>query len=370
MNTPSVLLHRRIGSSVALAAAILAATVLGRSLVKADVAAAAAPTPFFIAKVDAMTCDDTNNDATSHTNRRNLSRPPSSKADLDPVYPQQEQRCLMPSVPPEHLDGSCDVASQNACLNAEVTNSWMNRDNSDDDVYLNMPEEKTWICPLDGDATEGTAWAEERRLGRSTRWVVSNRASSPVIITRVDARGVEVPATTIVDDDNESKSSSTAAAVWPRGPILLPGSMAVVEGRQGQSFVVREYEEILLVSSPNKGGPFGPSLRESLSVDDILPRTLSFLPPQAMFKTNDGALRLSGRPGRVLMRHRMGNLYIRNSYGGVCPLVLYDHDDGIDAYDDEEPHSLRAGCNALTKAFINKVGCPIDIYFTTEDTRG
>ena len=34
---------------------------------------------------------------------------------------------------------------------------------------------------------------------------------------------------------------------------------------------------------------------------------------------------------------------------------------------DRNPIHFDHGCNVLTKAFINKVGCPIDIYFTTQD---
>jgi hypothetical protein len=206
-------------------------------------------------------------------------------------------------------------------------------------VYLNMPEERTWTCPPEEEEEdEGGAGlvvdtaAEHERLGHPTRWVVYNRASGPVIVSRVNAAGVEVPATTTTTTTttgNNNKSSSSSFAVWPRGPILLPGSMAVVEGRAGHVFVIREYEEVLV----------------SDFVESVLPRTLSFLPPppggegnggggqssqssqsQTRFVANDGISHVSGKPGRVLMRHRMGNVYVRNLHGVACPMVLYDHD--------------------------------------------
>ena len=262
-------------------------------------------------------------------NHRDLSRPPSSKTDIiDPVLPQQEQHCPLPSSFPEHTHSACDLASQNARHMAEhvaATNLF-----ETDETFLSMPEEKTWICPPESDAMEETTWAEANRLGRSARWVVYNRASGPVIVKRVDAQGVEVPAT--MNNDNYDTKSPSSLAMWPRGPILLPGSMAVVEGRQGQSFVIREYKEVLLVPSP-EGGPVSPLPKES-SLEGTLPGTVSFLPRQTRFKTNDGALHVSGHPGRVLMMHRMGNVYIRNDGGAV----FCDHDDGVNA-----GHGVNAG---------------------------
>lgn len=227
----------------------------------------------------------------------------------------EEERCRLPPTPPEHYDESCDRSLQNLRDMAHLLES-ENLFNEDMDVvFLNMPEEKTYICPPEED-TEETNWLEAHKLGHPTRWVVYNHASGPVIVSRLDARGVEVSATTNDDDDDDSKSSSSSA-VWPRGPILMPGFLAVVEGKQGQSFVVREYEEVLL--PPLEGNLVDPSF------EGVLPQPLPSPSLETRYVTNDGVMHVLGSPGRILMRHRMGNLFVRNLYGAECPLFPNDH---------------------------------------------
>ncbi|KAL3774843.1 hypothetical protein ACHAW5_000825 [Stephanodiscus triporus] len=295
----------------------------------------------------------------------------SPEADAPGDEPRGTDRCLSRPAPPEHKDGACDRSAQNARRIADhARNRSLPRESLvPDHVYLNMPEERTWTCPPEDAGAAGVdddavATAEHGRLGHPTRWVVYNRASGPVIVSRVNAAGVEVPATATATTGNSkssSSSSSSSSAVWPRGPILLPGSMAVVEGRAGRVFVIREYEEVLVPHF----------------VEGVLPRTLSFLPPPGeggegqttatRFVSSDGASHVSGRPGRVLMRHRMGNIYVRNLHGVACPMVLYDHDKDKNAGRRGTPKDFNPNCNVLQKAFINKVGCPIDIYFSPKD---
>ncbi len=181
-----------------------------------------------------------------------------------------------------------------------------------DHVYLDLPEERTWRCPPDNDL--GIRSLEHRALGTPARWVMHNRSSGPVRITRVDERGAEVPAAAAAAaKDGGPAWAAYAMAVWPRGPVLLPGSTAVVEGQQGHAFAMREYKEVLVPSF----------------VDGVLPRTA--LAPLDGWWTRfvrteaGGALLVSGNPERVLMTRVMGSVHIRNGYGAPCPMVLYNH---------------------------------------------
>jgi hypothetical protein len=241
--------------------------------------------------------------------------------------------CASPIAPPEHRNGSCDRIAQNARRLAEhVRTEKLSRDErTPDAVYLSMPEERTYICPPPEDDVDVNMRSLGReRLGHATNWVVYNRSKGPVVIHRVNEDGNEVPANNYIKESGggiaKAEPSTTTTAVWPVGPILQPGAYAIVEGRQGHAFVVREYDELLL---PN-------------FVVGHLPRTISFPPSTVVreedeeigggerlaarrwtrYVSNDGTLHISGRVGNVLMRHRMGNIYVRNMYDVPCPLAL------------------------------------------------
>lgn len=109
-------------------------------------------------------------------------------------------------MPHEHLDTACDRERQNAAWQADhvEATSAPAEDLIPDTVYLNMAEEKTWVCPLDN-AEGGVRGASDKNnmvdpnggpgpAGHPTRWVMHNRASSPVILTHVNALGLEVSA--------------------------------------------------------------------------------------------------------------------------------------------------------------------------------
>ena len=251
-------------------------------------------------------------------------------------------------VPPEHLDNACNRAVQNAAwaVEHEVSQSSAPEDMIPDVVYLNMVEEKTWVCPLD-DANNGggannfvfnnnnggidgqKSNGYTGTIGHPTRWILHNRASNPIIISHLNVLGLEVSA---MDKTTFPPQSNTA--VYPDGPIVLPNTFAVVEGLQGQLFFAREYKELL---------PMDAAMNEEYSTSwnsfkDVLPSTLSFLPHQSRYETNKGVVHVLGHPGEVLMKHRMGNIYIKNQFGAMCPEML----GGDDSVDDEE-EDLRKG---------------------------
>lgn len=94
----------------------------------------------------------------------------------------------------------------------------------------------------------------------------------------------------------------------------------------------------------------------------VLPRTLSYLPGWSRYTTGKGVTHVLGRSGRALMKHRMGNIYVRNQFGAVCPedkRLGADEDDGRKRI----PKNMYPRCNVLSKAFVNRVGCPVDMYF-------
>ena len=58
------------------------------------------------------------------------------------------------------------------------------------------------------------------------------------------------------------------------------------------------------------------------SFKSVLPPTLSFSFEQSRFETNKGVWHVLGHPGRVLMKHRMGNIFVKNQFGSLCPMDL------------------------------------------------
>eukprot|EP00571_Detonula_confervacea_P001873 CAMPEP_0172316594 /NCGR_PEP_ID=MMETSP1058-20130122/28764_1 /TAXON_ID=83371 /ORGANISM="Detonula confervacea, Strain CCMP 353" /LENGTH=502 /DNA_ID=CAMNT_0013030935 /DNA_START=36 /DNA_END=1544 /DNA_ORIENTATION=- len=285
-------------------------------------------------------------------------------------------------VPPEHSDNACNRSIQNAVWAADdsVARSAPPEDLIKPMVYLNLPEEKSWTCPLD--TVDETAGSVKHKVnnngvdgqkstsyvgatGHPTRWIVHNKASNPIILTHINALGLEVSA---MDFSTYPAHSNTA--VYPNGPIVLPGTMAVVEGRQGQMFVVREYKEVLPMDAMNDDEIHHHSLK---SFKSVLPSTLSFLPQQTRYETNKGVWHILGHSGRVLMKHRMGNIYIKNQFGAICPEVMGGgsggggEDNDVDDDPKGNAEDMDPDCNVMRKAFINKVGCPVDIYFAPQN---
>jgi len=295
-------------------------------------------------------------------------------------------------VPPEHRNDACDRSLQNAAWAAEDAGAKTvpveNR--IPDTVYLNLPEEKTWICPLDTveesmtssdvnnsinpreggiEGTESYNYAHAgtgAMTGHSTKWIIHNEATSPIVLTHVNPLGLEVSAM-----DFRTYPAHANTAIYPHGPIVVPGQIAVVNGLQGQMFIAREYKEVLPMHAMNSDDDEDDSVGHSWkSFKSVLPSTLSFLPEQSRYMTNKGVAHVLGRPGRVLMKHRMGNIYVKNQFGAICP-ELMGGESGADSVDDDvrkgSSKDMNPSCNVLRKAFINKVGCPVDIYFAPQN---
>ena len=165
------------------------------------------------------------------------------------------------------------------------------------------------VSGIDGQKSDGYVGA----TGHPTRWILHNRASNPIILTHINALGLEVSA---MDFSTYPAHSNTA--VYPRGPIVLPNTLAVVEGLQGQMFIVREYNEVQPMDAMMNEEEHKHSWK---SFKSVLPPTLSFsfLPHQSRYETSKGVVHVLGKPGKVLMKHRMGNIFVKNQFGAVCP---------------------------------------------------
>ena len=96
------------------------------------------------------------------------------------------------------------------------------------------------------------------------------------------------------------------------GPVVLPGDVAVVNGYEGQLFTAREYKEDASLFSLNN--EYSNSFRNSL------PRTWAFAAEETQYlNKKSGVVHVLGSPGRVLMKHQMGLVHIKNEYGALCP---------------------------------------------------
>lgn len=238
-------------------------------------------------------------------------------------------------MPLEHRNFSCNRALQNQAWNDahKEAEAAPPEELIPPNVYLRLPEEKTWTCPLDtADAVSPTTQAssssgffphrtvdEHPTSGHPTRWVLYNKASTPIILTHINALGLEVSAS------DGSYPSHTNTAVHPHGPIVLPGQMAVINGVQGHIFYAREYHEMVFSSfNPTAAEENDDSISwKNAGVESFkksLPRTLSILSHQSRYETtNGGVTHVLGYPGRVLMKHRMGLIYVKNDSGALCP---------------------------------------------------
>ena len=235
-------------------------------------------------------------------------------------------------IPLEHRDFSCNRSLQNIQLNALLVDAAAASDQDliPSSVYLKLPEEKSWICPLEStdDAVSFPSSNnlnidnfKERNEGHNTKWVLYNKASTPIILTYINALGSEVSAT----DGAYPAQSNTA--VYPNGPIVLPGQMAVINGLQGHMFYAREYKEVVFSSlnGYDDGEDIDALLWKNAGVESFrksLPPTLSFLPNQSRYTSSKGVTHVLGLSGRVLMKHRMGLIHVKNDSGAICPQSL------------------------------------------------
>ncbi|KAL7461149.1 hypothetical protein ACHAXS_001577 [Conticribra weissflogii] len=229
-------------------------------------------------------------------------------------------------VPLEHSDVACDRTKQNVLRALDLghaTELFL------PEVAFQLPEEKTWICPLESTSFEQSIKVSRTqpivgdasnvlgaRLGKPTKWILDNKASTPIILTHINHLGYEVSA-----HDLTTYPAHRNTAVFPHGPVVLPGQIAIVAGRQGHLFFAREYREDAvfethyLDSEELRWNQFG--VQETIK--NVIPPTWSFGQRETRFETNNGILHVMGHPGRVLMKHRMGLVYVKNEFGAMCP---------------------------------------------------
>ena len=113
--------------------------------------------------------------------------------------------------PKVHHDTSCNRTTQNAKLNAPTGNP--HALNS----YMNVPEEKTWVCPLENEVGVGVFVS-----GRPTKWIVYNHASTPIVLDSLNDGGLDFAG---AEDDSKMMKS----AVYPHGKAAFLVPFLLVE---------------------------------------------------------------------------------------------------------------------------------------------
>jgi hypothetical protein len=90
--------------------------------------------------------------------------------------------------------------------------------------------------------------------------------------------------------------------------------MAVVNGYQGQLFVAREYkEDYNLMFSPHEN-------EYVKSFKNGMPLTWSHATKRTRYPNKKSkVIHVLGTPGRVLMKHRMGMIHVKNEFSAICP---------------------------------------------------
>ena len=120
----------------------------------------------------------------------------------------REQCAIWPmGWPQHHHDNSCDRHAQNTKFQAEIATY-----PSSISFYLNIPEEKTWVCPLENDDSDAVD-QDDLYIGRPTKWIVYNRASTSIIISHSN----DSPFATGGSPSSEQVNS----AVYPNGKTVM-----------------------------------------------------------------------------------------------------------------------------------------------------
>ena len=173
-----------------------------------------------------------------------------------------------------------------------------------------VPNQKTITCPVNGGRVSMKD-AHTPNVGLDTVWVVENHASTPVVVSYVNAQGVEVSAR------NPKISPATADPT----AILKPNAWMAVYAFEGHEFVVREVLK-------------------------------------------------SGIAGNVLLQHRAGLLPIGANFAMAG--ISCDPSQDIEPMVDETttapvfqrtPTQIDRPCNTMDIGFRNVASCPLHGYY-------
>lgn len=180
---------------------------------------------------------------------------------------------------------------------------------------MRIPEQKTWLCPTD-DVIGYVDEAQGAQIGVPETWIVRNAASIPIVLSYLDAKR-----------NYQEFSPMNVNIKTPEDPkaILQPGQWTAISVFQGHLFTARE-----------------------------------------LIPTENGQMGL----GRVLLRHRPGLVPIMNRLGVPldcsAPEIRADPEPKPEQpviVESRTPENLMEMCNVQHKGFINRVGCPVDVYW-------
>mmetsp|Transcript_42105 Transcript_42105/g.63558 ORF Transcript_42105/g.63558 Transcript_42105/m.63558 type:complete len:451 (+) Transcript_42105:76-1428(+) len=218
------------------------------------------------------------------------------------------------ALPVQHHDGVCNRAYVNSPEVRRLRKKPLHLHMvTGAEAVSRLPEEKTWICPDDDGAAEEESSGALH--GHLATWIVKNESSGPVSLAWVDYNrgGLEVSA----------KNGKISPPHIDPDAILRPGEWTSLNVFQGHVFHVRELREV--------GG--------------------------------------SVFPGRILLRHRPGLIPVGDGLGDMhCPASALADPDPNETKTPETnflrtPENDNNLCNVLYRGFLNKAGCPLDIYF-------
>ena len=241
---------------------------------------------------------------------------PESKEASAPGCPDWSYGHTTTATPLEHTDDVCNRNSENDPARIEALTRQLRR-SVETGHMRHMQDEKTWFCPLDDKPVEDENDEEGPLIGPGSKWIFRNEASTPVVVSWLDTRR----------DNLEVSAFNPSIYPAHHDPlaVLRPGEWKPIKVFMGHTFQVREL----------------------LSVGSELV------------------------PGRVLLRHRPGPIPVRNQYAShACPVhALVDPNPHLVGLEEEKekyqrtPFNHNQLCNSIHRVFINRAGCPIDMYY-------
>jgi hypothetical protein len=211
-----------------------------------------------------------------------------------------------------HHDGQCDRAAYNQ-FKADLGRHAKQRAYQRVGGVRTVPNEKTVTCPAGG-VRVNMKDEHTPNIGHDVVWFVENRASSPVVVSFVNANGVEVSA----------RNPKISPAIADPSAHLKPNAWMAVYAFEGHEFVVREVLK-------------------------------------------------SGMAGNVLLQHRAGLIPVGvNTVHLTCPdedlepmVVDEDDEEVLSPVFQRTPTKVHRPCNTMDVGFRNTAACPLHGYYVT-----
>lgn len=226
-----------------------------------------------------------------------------------------------------HSNAVCNIHEFNEYKNVHVNRYSNIQRLSQLGTVQHIPNEKTSYCPMNEDSTAMSS-TDSMNTGLDTMWMVENKASTPILLTHVNAQGMEVSAMDGSDIQNMLSSGDDTKPAAIQSSLDIEGNKNILQ--PGQWMALRTFE----------GHVF-----------------------QARQVLADGSV------GRILLTHRVGLVPIGSNFDAAnavsCPLIdIPPHHNGkFDAAFDRSRPPVNRPCNTVDIGFRNMAGCPVSGYY-------